>query len=159
MPTFNFKKNKPKSSPVEESSTDKANTAVNTIKAADNTDTIKDVNDTNYCDLSYEYNILSNCIVDKTKTYYSAFFKSLILFTDYNACCYNILNKVDNKNDIVHYYVCLYKEKQENAIKLTRDYTGGYKIYIYNILPNLNKDINVNVQLVDKKDNPDCGGR
>lgn len=92
--------------------------------------------------------------VDKTKSYYSAFFKSIIIMTDFKAVCYNIARKYFPETDSYQYFIILYAEKVENAIDTRLDYTGGYKIYVHHLLPNINKDMNVDLKLVDESDNP-----
>lgn len=102
----------------------------------------------------YDYHVIASKKVDKTKTYYDAFFKSLILFTDFEAKSYNILQRWDADSRTTQFFVALYADKVEDAVKIKRDYTGGYKIYTYNIIPSANKNYNVNCILVEERDNP-----
>lgn len=131
MPTFNFIKKKD-----------------GVIKTTDKKpdDSIGKI-DTNTIKLYFD--VISSKKVDREKTYYSAFFKSLFLFTNFNAKSYNILQKYNNEEKRYNYYICLYEEEVEDAIKLKRDYTGAYRIYISYIIPNYNKDFNVDVHIVN----------
>ena len=82
----------------------------------------------------YDYHVITSKKVDKTKTYYDTFFKSLILFTDFDAKSYNILQRWDADSRTTQFFVALYADEVEDAVKIKRDYTGGYKIYTYNII-------------------------
>lgn len=130
MPTFNFKIKKD---------------VVNVIdkKPDKNIGTI----DTNNVRLYFE--VINSKKVDREKTYYSAFFKSLFLFTDFKAKSYNILQRYNQEEKRYNYYICLYEEEVDDAIKLKRDYTGAYRIYIEYIISNCNKDFNVDVHLIN----------
>ena len=79
MPTFNFIKKKD-----------------DVIKTTDKKpdDSIGKI-DTNTIKLYFD--VISSKKVDREKTYYSAFFKSLFLFTNFNAKSYNILQKYNNE--------------------------------------------------------------
>lgn len=102
----------------------------------------------------YDYHVITSKKVDKTKSYYDAFFKFLILFTDFEAKSYNILQRWDADTKATQFFVALYADEVEDAVKIKRDYTGGYKIYTYNIIPSDNKNYNVNCILVEERDNP-----
>lgn len=131
MPTFNFIKKKD-----------------DVIKTTDKKpdDSIGKINTNN---IKLYFDVISSKKVDREKTYYSAFFKSLFLFTNFNAKSYNILQKYNNEEKRYNYYICLYEEEVEDAIKLKRDYTGAYRIYIGYIIPNCNKDFNVDIHIVN----------
>ena len=58
-----------------------------------------------------DYNIIKNHSLDRTKSYFSYYYKSIILFTDYDAKSYNFAtryNDITKKNEL---YVILYKDK------------------------------------------------
>lgn len=107
-------------------------------------------------DIRYEFDVLSYKSFDRNKTYYSVFFKSIILFTDYNAKSYQILHRYDANTDTRSYYICLYKDKIDNAIPIVRDYTSGYKIYVYDLFDNIKQDENIDIKLVQERTEPDC---
>lgn len=107
-------------------------------------------------DINLEFEVISNKVFDRNKSYYSVFFQSVIIFTDYKAKSYQILHKYDAETNERSYYICLYKDKVDNAIPLVRDYTGGYKIYTKDIFYDITQDINIDVKLVQERENPDC---
>lgn len=93
MPTFNFIKKKD-----------------DVIKTTDKKpdDSIGKI-DTNTIKLYFD--VISSKKVDREKTYYSAFFKSLFLFTNFNAKSYNILqNIITKKRDITIIFVFMKKK-------------------------------------------------
>lgn len=106
--------------------------------------------------IAYDYDIINiNKKLDRNKTYYSKHFKSIILFSDFEAKSYNILTKYNPDADVVNYYVCLYADVVDGAVKLSRDYTGGYKIYIGHLgLYAYNADINIDSKVEERRDNP-----
>lgn len=105
--------------------------------------------------IAYDYNIETVRKLDRNKTYYSKHFKSIILITDFNAKSYNILNRYNPDTDTVNYYICLYADVVDGAIKLSRDYSGGYKIYIGHLgLYAYNADINIDAIVEERRDNP-----
>ena len=137
MPKFNFSK---VTKPIE--------------KIEEVTKEVNDTADNKVNSILYDYHVIASKKVDKTKTYYDAFFKSLILFTDFEAKSYNILQRWNADSRTTQFFVALYADEVEDAVKIKRDYTGGYKIYTYNIIPSVNKNYNVNCILVEKRDNP-----
>lgn len=137
MPKFNFSK---VTKPIE--------------KIEEVTKEVNDTVDNKVNSILYDYHVITSKKVDKTKTYYDAFFKSLILFTDFEAKSYNILQRWDVDTKTTQFFIALYADEVEDAVKIKRDYTGGYKIYTYNIIPSANKNYNVNCILVEKRDNP-----
>lgn len=106
--------------------------------------------------IAYDYDIINvNRKIDRNKTYYSKHFKSIILFSDFEAKSYNILTKYNPDADVVNYYICLYADVVDGAIKLSRDYTGGYKIYIGHLgLYTYNADVNIDSKVEERRDNP-----
>ena len=117
MPKFNFSK---VTKPIE--------------KIEEVTKEVNDTADNKVNSILYDYHVIASKKVDKTKTYYDAFFKSLILFTYFEAKSYNILQRWDADSRTTQFFVALYADEVEDAVKIKRDYTGGYKIYTYNII-------------------------
>ena len=130
MPTFNFKIKKDVANVIDK----KPDKNIGTI-------------DTNNIRLYFD--VINSKKVDREKTYYSVFFKSLFLFTDFKAKSYNILQRYNQEEKRYNYYICLYEEEVDDAIKLKKDYTGAYRIYIGYIIPNCNKDFNVDAHLIN----------
>lgn len=105
--------------------------------------------------IAYDYDIINvTRKLDRNKTYYSKHFKSIILFSDFEAKSYNILTKYNPEKDAVDYYICLYADVVDGAVKTKRDYTSGYKIYIEKVMPHLNKDMNIDTRVEERRDNP-----
>ena len=112
-----------------------------------------------------DYNIIKNHSLDRTKSYFSYYYKSIILFTDYDAKSYNFAvryNDITKKNEL---YVILYKDKVSNGgVPLIRDANTGFKLFLSsNIINTLDKrlytkfvaskcDFNVNVKFVEERD-------
>lgn len=111
-----------------------------------------------------DYNVIKNNNFDRTKSYFSCYYKSIILFTDYDAKSYNFAiryNDVTRNNEL---YVILYKDKIiNNNIPITRDANTGFKLFLIKEVINLldvrlrNKfvmsknDFNVNVKFVEER--------
>lgn len=111
-----------------------------------------------------DYNVIKNNNFDRTKSYFSCYYKSIILFTDYDAKSYNfaiIYNDATRNNEL---YVILYKDKIiNNNIPITRDANTGFKLFLIKEVINLldvrlrNKfvmsknDFNVNVKFVEER--------
>lgn len=112
-----------------------------------------------------DYNIIKNHSLDRTKSYFSYYYKSIILFTDYDAKSYNFAtryNYITKKNEL---YVILYKDKVFNGgVPLIRDANTGFKLFLSsNIINTLDKrlytkfvaskcDFNINVKFVEERD-------
>ena len=112
-----------------------------------------------------DYNIIKNHSLDRTKSYFSYYYKSIILFTDYDAKSYNFAvryNDITKKNEL---YVILYKDKVSNGgVPLIRDANTGFKLFLSsNIINTLDKrlytkfvdskcDFNINVKFVEERD-------
>lgn len=112
-----------------------------------------------------DYNIIKNHSLDRTKSYFSYYYKSIILFTDYDAKNYNFAtryNDITKKNEL---YVILYKDKVSNGgVPLIRDANTGFKLFLSsNIINTLDKrlytkfvaskcDFNINVKFVEERD-------
>ena len=111
-----------------------------------------------------DYNVIKNNNFDRTKSYFSCYYKSIILFTDYDAKSYNFAtryNDITKKNEL---YVILYKDKVSNGgVPLIRDANTGFKLYIPNIVIRLldtrlrnafvvsKDDFNINVKFVEER--------
>ena len=111
-----------------------------------------------------DYNIIKNHSLDRTKSYFSYYYKSIILFTDYDAKSYNFAiryNDITKKNEL---YVILYKDKVSNGgVPLIRDANTGFKLFLSsNIINTLDKrlytkfvaskcDFNINVKFVEER--------
>ena len=111
-----------------------------------------------------DYNIIKNHSLDRTKSYFSYYYKSIILFTDYDAKSYNFAtryNDITKKNEL---YVILYNDdKVNNSIPVVRDANTGFKLYIPNRVIRLldtrlrnafvvsKDDFNINVKFVEER--------
>lgn len=79
-----------------------------------------------------DYNVIRNNNFDRTKSYFSCYYNSIILFTDYDAKSYNFAvryNDITKSNEL---YVILYNDKVNNSIPVVRDANTGFKLYIPN---------------------------
>lgn len=111
-----------------------------------------------------DYNVIKNNNFDRTKSYFSCYYKSIILFTDYDAKSYNFAvryNDITKSNEL---YVILYNDnKVNNSIPIIRDANTGFKLYIPNRVIGLldvrlrntfimsKDDFNVNVKFVEER--------
>lgn len=111
-----------------------------------------------------DYNIIKSHSLDKTKSYFSCYYKSIILFTDYDAKSYNFAvryNDITKSNEL---YVILYNDdKVNNSIPIVRDANTGFKLYIPNRVIRLldirlrnafvvsKDDFNINVKFVEER--------
>lgn len=111
-----------------------------------------------------DYNIIKNHSLDRTKSYFSYYYKSIILFTDYDAKSYNFAvryNDITKSNEL---YVILYNDdKVNNSIPVVRDANTGFKLYIPNRVIRLldtrlrnafvvsKDDFNINVKFVEER--------
>lgn len=112
-----------------------------------------------------DYNVIRNNNFDRTKSYFSCYYKSIILFTDYNAKNYNFAvryNYITKSNEL---YVILYNDdKVDIGIPIVRDANTGFKLYIPNKVIRLldtrlrnsfvmsKDDFNINVKFVEERD-------
>lgn len=112
-----------------------------------------------------DYNVIKNNSFDRTKSYFSCYYNSIVLFTDYDAKSYNFAiryNDITKKNEL---YVILYKDKVSNGgVPLIRDANTGFKLFLSRYIINtLDKrlytkfvaskcDFNVNVKFVEERD-------
>lgn len=112
-----------------------------------------------------DYNIIKSHSLDKTKSYFSCYYKSIILFTDYEAKSYNIATRYNDKTKSNELYVILYKDEvTNNGIPIIRDANTGYKLFISNkvirvldirlggIFMTAKNDFNVNAEFIEERD-------
>lgn len=109
-----------------------------------------------------DYNVIRNNNFDRTKSYFSCYYKSIILFTDYDAKSYNFAvryNDITKSNEL---YAILYNDNRiNNSVPIIRDANTGFKLYIPNIVIRLldtrlrnafvvsKDDFNINVKFVE----------
>lgn len=111
-----------------------------------------------------DYNVIKNNSFDRTKSYFSCYYNSIILFTDYDAKSYNFAvryNDITKSNEL---YVILYNDdKVDIGIPIVRDANTGFKLYIPNKVIRLldtrlrnsfvmsKDDFNINVKFVEER--------
>lgn len=111
-----------------------------------------------------DYNVIKNNSFDRTKSYFSCYYKSIILFTDYDAKSYNFAvryNDITKSNEL---YVILYNDdKVDIGIPIVRDANTGFKLYIPNKVIKLldtrirnafvvsKDDFNINIKFVEER--------
>lgn len=111
-----------------------------------------------------DYNVIKNNSFDRTKSYFSCYYNSIVLFTDYDAKSYNFAiryNGITKSNEL---YVILYNDdKVNNSIPVVRDANTGFKLYIPNRVIRLldtrlrnafvvsKDDFNINVKFVEER--------
>lgn len=111
-----------------------------------------------------DYNVIKNNNFDRTKSYFSCYYNSIVLFTDYDAKSYNFAvryNEITKSNEL---YVILYNDNRiNNSIPIIRDANTGFKLYIPNIVIRLldtrlrnafvmsKDDFNINVKFVEER--------
>lgn len=109
-----------------------------------------------------DYNVIKNNSFDRIKSYFSCYYKSIILFTDYDAKSYNFAvryNDITKSNEL---YVILYNDNRiNNSVPIIRDANTGFKLYIPNIVIRLldtrlrnafvvsKDDFNINIKFVE----------
>ena len=111
-----------------------------------------------------DYNVIKNNNFDRTKSYFSCYYNSIILFTDYDAKSYNFAIRYNDYTRNNELYVILYKDKViNNSVPIIRDANTGFKLYIPNIVIRLldtrlrntfvmsKDDFNINVKLVEER--------
>ena len=106
-----------------------------------------------------DYNVIKNNSFDRTKSYFSCYYNSIVLFTGYNfAIRYNDITK---SNEL---YVILYNDNRiNNSVPIIRDANTGFKLYIPNRVIRLldtrlrnafvvsKDDFNINVKFVEER--------
>lgn len=111
-----------------------------------------------------DYNVIKNNNFDRTKSYFSCYYNSIVLFTDYDAKSYNFAvryNEITKSNEL---YVILYNDNRiNNSVPIIRDANTGFKLYIPNIVIRLldtrlrnafvvsKDDFNINVKFVEER--------
>lgn len=111
-----------------------------------------------------DYNVIKNNSFDRTKSYFSCYYKSIILFTDYDAKSCNFAvryNDITKSNEL---YVILYNDNRiNNSVPIIRDANTGFKLYIPNRVIRLldtrlrnafvvsKDDFNINVKFVEER--------
>lgn len=111
-----------------------------------------------------DYNVIKNNSFDRTKSYFSCYYKSIILFTDYDAKSYNFAVRYNDKTKSNELYVILYNDNRiNNRVPIIRDANTGFKLYIPNIVIRLldtrlrnafvvsKDDFNINVKFVEER--------
>lgn len=111
-----------------------------------------------------DYNVIKNNNFDRTKSYFSCYYKSIILFTDYDAKSYNFAVRYNDATRNNELYVILYKNKIiNNNIPITRDANTGFKLFLIKEVINLldirlrnafvmsKNDFNINVKFVEER--------
>lgn len=111
-----------------------------------------------------DYNVIKNNSFDRTKSYFSCYYNSIVLFTDYDAKSYNFAvryNDITKSNEL---YVILYNDNRiNNSVPIIRDANTGLKLYIPNRVIRLldtrlrntfvmsKDDFNINVKFVEER--------
>lgn len=111
-----------------------------------------------------DYNVIKNNNFDRTKSYFSCYYKSIILFTYYDAKSYNFAVRYNDRTKSNELYVILYNDnKVNNSIPVIRDANTGFKLYIPNRVIRLldtrlrnafvvsKDDFNINVKFVEER--------
>lgn len=111
-----------------------------------------------------DYNVIKNNSFDRTKSYFSCYYNSIILFTDYDAKSYNFAIRYNDATRNNELYVILYKDKIiNNNIPITRDANTGFKLFLIKEVINLldirlrnafvmsKNDFNINVKFVEER--------
>ena len=111
-----------------------------------------------------DYNVIKNNNFDRTKSYFSCYYNSIVLFTDYDAKSYNFAVRYDDTTKSNELYVILYNDNRiNNSVPIIRDANTGFKLYIPNIVIRLldtrlrnafvvsKDDFNINVKFVEER--------
>lgn len=111
-----------------------------------------------------DYNVIRNNNFDRTKSYFSCYYNSIILFTDYDAKSYNFAVRYNDITKSNKLYVILYNDdKVDIGIPIVRDANTGFKLYIPNKVIKLldtrlrntfvmsKDDFNINVKFVEER--------
>lgn len=111
-----------------------------------------------------DYNVIKNNNFDRTKSYFSCYYKSIIIFTDYDAKSYNFAVRYNDITKSNKLYVILYNDNRiNNSVPIIRDANTGFKLYIPNIVIRLldtrlrnafvvsKDDFNINVKFVEER--------
>lgn len=111
-----------------------------------------------------DYNVIKNNSFDRTKSYFSCYYNSIVLFTDYDAKSYNFAVRYNDTTKNNELYVILYNDNRiNNSVPIIRDANTGFKLYIPNIVIRLldtrlrnafvmsKDDFNINVKFVEER--------
>lgn len=111
-----------------------------------------------------DYNVIKNNSFDRTKSYFSCYYNSIVLFTDYDAKSYNFAVRYNNITKSNELYVILYNDNRiNNSVPIIRDANTGFKLYIPNRVIRLldtrlrnafvvsKDDFNINVKFVEER--------
>lgn len=111
-----------------------------------------------------DYNVIKNNNFDRTKSYFSCYYKSIIIFTDYDVKSYNFAVRYNDTTKSNELYVILYNDdKVDIGIPIVRDANTGFKLYIPNKVIRLldtrlrnsfvmsKDDFNINVKFVEER--------
>ena len=111
-----------------------------------------------------DYNVIKNNSFDRTKSYFSCYYNSIVLFTDYDAKSYNFAVRYNDETKSNELYVILYNDNRiNNSVPIIRDANTGFKLYIPNIVIRLldtrlrntfvmsKDDFNINVKFVEER--------
>lgn len=111
-----------------------------------------------------DYNVIKNNSFDRTKSYFSCYYNSIILFTYYDAKSYNFAVRYNDRTKSNELYVILYNDNRiNNSVPIIRDANTGFKLYIPNRVIRLldtrlrnafvvsKDDFNINVKFVEER--------
>lgn len=111
-----------------------------------------------------DYNVIKNNNFDRTKSYFSCYYNSIVLFTNYDAKSYNFAVRYNDTTKSNELYVILYNDNRiNNSVPIIRDANTGFKLYIPNIVIRLldtrlrnafvvsKDDFNINVKFVEER--------
>ena len=89
-----------------------------------------------------DYNVIRNNNFDRTKSYFSCYYNSIVLFTDYDAKSYNFAVRYNDNTRNNELYVILYKDEVINLLD----------VRLRNKFVMSKNDFNVNVKFVEERD-------
>lgn len=111
-----------------------------------------------------DYNVIKNNSFDRTKSYFSCYYNSIILFTNYDAKSYNFAVRYNEMTKSNELYVILYNDNRiNNSVPIIRDANTGFKLYIPDIVIRLldtrlrnafvvsKDDFNINAKFVEER--------
>lgn len=111
-----------------------------------------------------DYNVIKNNNFDRTKSYFSCYYNSIVLFTNYDAKSYNFAVRYNDMTKSNELYVILYNDNRiNNSVPIIRDANTGFKLYIPNIVIRLldtrlrnafvvsKDDFNINAKFVEER--------
>jgi hypothetical protein len=111
-----------------------------------------------------DYNVIKNNNFDRTKSYFSCYYNSIVLFTNYDAKSYNFAIRYNDITKSNKLYVILYNDNRiNNSVPIIRDANTGFKLYIPDIVIRLldtrlrnafvmsKDDFNINAKFVEER--------